>query len=239
VTEPSVEPEGIHELAAAYVLHALEDDEQRAFEEHLGRCTVCKEELASLSRAAAALAYAAEGPAPPDALRVRLLEDVRHEGAVVVPLRRRWVLPAAASLAAVAACAAIGLAVWTASLSSSLDSERAARRAQAQALAIVASPGARRFALSGAHGAVIVTPEGSAALAIARVPKAAPGTTYEAWVVQGGAPRRAGLFTGGADQALVLLSHRVARSALVGVSVERTGGVDSPTGPMIFQAETA
>ena len=49
----------MHELTAGYVLDALDDAERQTAEEHLGRCTICKEELESLRWAAAALAYAA------------------------------------------------------------------------------------------------------------------------------------------------------------------------------------
>src|SRR5207237_3941998 len=110
------ESHDIHEQAAAYVLNALDDEERRVFEAHLGRCTVCDEELGSLRSAAAALAYAVEGPAPPVALRERLLERARAEraDANVLPLRRRVSLPVAA-LAAAAACAALGLGLWAAS----------------------------------------------------------------------------------------------------------------------------
>src|SRR5690349_10471133 len=44
----------LHELAAGYALDALEDDELRAFEEHLVSCAVCEGELPSLHDAAAA-----------------------------------------------------------------------------------------------------------------------------------------------------------------------------------------
>jgi len=36
-----------HEMVGAYALHALDEDEARAFESHLGQCEQCQEELAS------------------------------------------------------------------------------------------------------------------------------------------------------------------------------------------------
>src|ERR687883_22553 len=106
-----MEAESIHELTAAYALDALDSDEEREYEEHLARCTRCREDLASFSEAAPSLAYGVESPPPPPGLRDRILEQARSERPNVVPLKprrtRTWAIPAAA--AAVAACAAIGL----------------------------------------------------------------------------------------------------------------------------------
>src|SRR5918994_3528031 len=100
-----MERTGIHELSAAYALDALDADERRAFEEHLGECERCRADVAEFWGAAALLAYGAPAAAPPAGLRDRLLEQVRSERAVVVPLRRRQrlLLSAAAGLAAAAA----------------------------------------------------------------------------------------------------------------------------------------
>ena len=57
-----MDTESIHDLSAAYALDALDDDERRAYEDHLAGCERCREEVASFSSTAGALAYAA-GPA--------------------------------------------------------------------------------------------------------------------------------------------------------------------------------
>jgi anti-sigma factor RsiW len=114
-----------HDLLAAYALDALDDDERERFERHLEECEECSEQLALLREPVAALAYAAEGPAPPEALRGRIIEGARAEPrAAVIRLRRRnWPLAALAGVAAAAACLAIGLGIWANSLSNSLDQE--------------------------------------------------------------------------------------------------------------------
>ena len=230
----------VHELSAGAVLDALEPGAERLFDEHLRTCTVCKEELESLRRAAAALAYTADAPQPPLELRARVLTRARAEReGRVVPLWRTYALPASASLAAAAACAAIGLGVWTATLAGSLDRERSARRAEARALAIVASPDATRFSLRGARGLLIVTPEREAVLVVAGLPRAPAGRTYEVWVVTQGHTLPAGLFAGGGDGSLVALSRSVPEAAAVAVSVERAGGVQTLAGRMILRAETS
>src|SRR5262249_56541165 len=111
-----------HSLVAPYALDALDHDEEREFEEHLAGCERCREELAGLREAAASLAYATPGPAPPPALKERILDQARAErpNVVSLPRRRSWTAPLAAA-AAVAAAAAIGLGVWGATRSTSSD----------------------------------------------------------------------------------------------------------------------
>src|SRR5689334_18929990 len=95
----------VHVLAAGYVLDALAADERSVFDAHLWSCTVCREELDSLRRAAVALAYLAPARVPAGALRARLLESVRRRDAP--SLWRVHALPASAGLAVAAAAAAI------------------------------------------------------------------------------------------------------------------------------------
>jgi anti-sigma-K factor RskA len=216
-----VEQELIHDLAAAYALDALDDPERNEFEEHLAGCEQCSEELEGLSDAAAALAYVPEGPAPPAELRERVLEQVHGERTSnVVPLRRRVALPAVASFAVVAAAAAIVLAVWASSLSSSLDQKRAA-------IGILANTAARHVKL-GTSGQVVISPNGEAAL-VSGLSHAPPGRTYEIWVITAGTPRPAGLFSEGRSSAPILLARRVPKGAQVGLSLERAGGAKHPT----------
>ncbi len=230
----------IHEQAAAYVLHALDDDELRAFEEHLVGCTVCQEELESLRSAAAAIAYDTDLRAPPAQLRARILDEARAESSSnVIPLRRRFLAPGAAVLAAAAACAAIALGVWASSLSGSLNRERDARRAQTQALAIIAAPGSRRFALDGSKGALVVAPNEEAALVVSGLPRAPDGMTYEVWILPNGKALPAGLFAGGPDRSIVTLTRLVPRHAKVAVSVEPAGGSQTLTGQVLITTETA
>jgi anti-sigma-K factor RskA len=142
-------------------------------------------------------------------------------------------------LAAAAACAAIALAVWTASLSGSLDRERQARQAEAQAIGLVATPGARRIPLAGARGALVRTPQGEAALVVTDLARAPQGKTYEVWVLAGGRPQPAGVFAGGPDRSIVALTRPVPARAGVAVSLEAGGGSTTLHGPLLFRSETA
>ncbi len=227
----------IHDSAASYALHALDADERSAFESHLEGCTRCLEAVTGLQEAAAALALDVEPREPPPELRARILAEIDDSAALVPLPRRRPAVLAAAVLAVAAACAAVAFGVWSIVLAHSLSHERNARRGQGLALAILADPNARRFPLSGARGAVVVTPARAAALVVSNLAPAPRTKTYEIWVVGGEGPQPAGLIRGGASVA-VALSRLVPTGSRVAVSLERAGGVDHLTGRLLFGART-
>ena len=209
----------IHELVAAYALNALDDSEQREFEEHLAGCEQCRAELEGLRDAAAALAYVPEGPAPPPALRDRVLKRVHEDQrSNVVPLRRRYALPAAATFAVAAAAAAIVFGLWASSLSSSLDRKSAIARVLASGTRVPMGSGSQ--VVVGSNGQAVV---------LSSLGRAPAGKTYELWVIQGDDVRSAGLFAQGKPGSPILLGRRVPKGAHVGVSIERSGGVQQPT----------
>ena len=215
----------LHDLTAAYSLDALDPEDARAYEAHLARCDRCRAELAELTEAATALAFAAPTPAPPPDLRDRILREAGRERSNVVPLRARWATPITA-IAAVAACAAVGLGIWAATLSGKLDRREAALSRQDRVASIVATPGSRRVAFP--QGSLVVTSTGEAALLLRNLAQPGSGRTYEAWVADGGAPRPAGLFKGGAVVA-VPLEQPVGKAATVLVTREKAGGTNAPT----------
>jgi hypothetical protein len=170
----------------------------------------------------------ADGPAPPPALRERILAAARAERENVVPLRPRWAVPAAVTAVA-AVAAAVALAIWAVSLSDRLDRRDGELRAQGRAAEILADPAAHRLPIEGGRGSLVVTPTGEGALVLARLQRARPGKTYEAWVAQGGSPKRAGTFEGGGNVTAVALDRPVPDGATVMVTEEKDGGVDAPT----------
>jgi anti-sigma factor RsiW len=220
-----VEHEELRQLTAAYALDALDDADERALEDHLALCAECRADLASLRETAGSLAHVPVSPAPPPALRARILEQARTERPNVVPLRRRWTLAAAAALAAAASVAAIGLGLWAASLSSRLHHEQQT------------SAEIRR--LVGVEGSLLVTPSGESALVVRNLEPAPEGKKYEAWVIERGKPRPAGVFAGGRGRVLVGLTRRVPPGASVAVTLERAGGVERPTTAPIFHSQAA
>jgi anti-sigma factor RsiW len=216
--------EDLHTLSAPYALDALSADERARFEAHLETCERCREELAGLGDAAASLAFAVEGPAPPPELRASILEAARRERPNVVPLRPRSIFASVATAAAVAAtAAAVAVGIWASSLHHSLSRERTAVR-------VLADPDARHVQVQGAKGELVVAPSGTAVLAV-RLPPAPSGKTYEAWIADPEV-RRAGQF----DGRTFTLPRQVSPGAQVMVTIERSGGVDAPTSKPLLVA---
>jgi len=223
-----MEANALHDLTAAYALDALDADEARAYEEHLARCERCRDELATLSDTASALAYATDAPLPPPELRARILQETARERENVVPLRSRWVAPLAAA-AAVAACAAIALGLWAASLSNRLDDQKAALTNQERLAQLLGTGNLHVMTRANGALALAVTPGGDAALIWHDVKAPPDGHTYEAWVADaGGKVTAAGIFGGGKVIA-VPLNRPVTEGATVMVTVEPSGGRTAPS----------
>jgi anti-sigma-K factor RskA len=104
-----------NELAGAYALDALDDDERTLFEEHLGSCEQCTDEVAGLRLAAAELSRTTE-VAPPPQLRVDVLAAISQVRPLppvvdnVVALHRARAARSVWQLVA-AACALVAIAV--------------------------------------------------------------------------------------------------------------------------------
>jgi hypothetical protein len=223
-----------HELSAAYALDALDGDDLRAYEAHLAGCDRCREDVASFRAAAGMLAYDVDLPAPPETLERRILEAARAERPNVVPLPRRWAIPAAA-LAVASAAAAIVLGIWAAHLSSSLDDERSATKSRDAIIAILSD--CKVTPAEGASARVCVAPTRKAVLAVDNLEPAGRGKTYEAWVIAGRRVEPAGLLRGGPGRRYLRLTKPVPARATVAVTREKAGGVSAPTGAILVKAE--
>jgi anti-sigma-K factor RskA len=226
----------VHELTPAYALDALDAEERETYETHLAQCERCREELATMSETAAALAFGVRSPAPPARLRSRILDAAAAERENVVPLRGRrpW-----REIAAVAACAAIGLGIWAGTLSHSLDRERSASARVEQAAHVLADPASHTVELTGGTGMVAVDPMGHGVLVVNRLAATPSDRTYEAWVIPpGGTPKKAGLFRGGGSMTMVPLEESVPTGSVVAATIEPSGGVDKPTQTPVFTAQT-
>jgi anti-sigma factor RsiW len=220
----------VHELTAGYALDALDPADRAAFEEHLSSCERCRAELQGFWQVSGALAHAAGGPMPSAALRARILEQARSERSNVVPLqRRRLLVPALSSAAAVAAVAAIALGLWATSLSRDLDGAESE-------LAVLRDPSARTYQSENGVADLVVTRRGDAALVVRTLAPAPAGKDYEIWVFENGVPQRAGLFE---RPGVALLDRRVELGQTVAVTLETDGGVDAPTGAPVLTATSS
>lgn len=204
----------LHDLAAAYALNALDPEDRWTYERHLDTCERCRDEVAALREGAAQLAYATDDPEPRPELRERILRAAREERpAPVIPLRRRWLLPATAVAAVAAACTAIGLGLWANSLRDQVDDQRV-------------------VAMQGRAGQLVIS--GDEASIVTCVDEAPADKTYEAWVIENDVPRPAGLFRGGC--ATVRLTRPVEPGVVVAVTLENAGGANTPQGDVLMSA---
>jgi Anti-sigma-K factor rskA/Putative zinc-finger len=225
-----------HELSAAYALDALDGDELQAYEAHLAGCERCREDVASFRATAGALAYDVELPAAPETLERRILESARAERSNVVPLPRRWALPAAA-LGVASAAAAIVLGIWAVHLSNSVDHQKQIRKEQKSLIDVLSD--CKPTPTQGGSGSVCVAPTRKTVLAVDGLEQAGKGKTYEAWVIAGRRVAPAGLFHGGAGRKYLLLTRPVPAGATVAVTLEKRGGASAPTGAILLKAKVA
>ena len=72
-----------HDATGAYVLGALDEAEQAAFEEHLAGCPACREEVDQLLPAAQALPVSVDPVAPPPSLKARIMAEVEREASLL------------------------------------------------------------------------------------------------------------------------------------------------------------
>jgi anti-sigma-K factor RskA len=185
------------------------------------------------------MATATAGPAPSTGLRDRILDAARAEPQNVVSLeerRRSRLLPVLGIAAAVAACAALALGLWGASVSSNLDDARSALARERAAAAVLAQP-TSEASLTGARGRLVVGDDGRAVLVVSDVPPVPTGKTYQVWVIDDGRPVSGGLFAPGNGTLAIPVDGTVGNGSVVAVTVEDDGGASAPTGkPVIASA---
>lgn len=234
--------ESSHRLVGAYAADAVDDAERHEFEQHLAECADCREEVASLQEATAAITEATS-VAPPAELRDRVLAqiatvrplppetvtahpaDADHTGSADVvalaPRRRRRLLVAVGSAAA-AVVLAVGLGVaqpWAGDPDSPVDQVLQAEDALSASLDL--GDGARATVVhSEAVGRSVIETED--------MPPPPDGSVYQLWYLDGGDYVSAGLMPAGRDQTVALQGESRDVDG-VGITVEPSGGSETPT----------
>ena len=214
------------ELAAPFVLNALEPDEEEAVREHLRSCPLPHEEFAELGSVVPALAETLEPVEPPAALKGLILaaaaDDLVARGAAAAPVaalpesvaappapepiqidsRRRpspvsWFLVAAAGIAIVALVAVNLLTLGR------LNSSEQYERDVAAVLEAGSQPGAVTAVLAptesgGPRGLAAVSSNGDVTMAMQDLVPTSGNEVYEGWAIVGeAAPVPLGGFTVG------------------------------------------
>ena len=196
------------ELAAGYVLGALEPDDEHVFQQHLGGCPVCEASVRELEAVAGGLAYAAPPVAPPDTLWAGIRRQVRPEAArrpaiPAVPApgvgtggRRLRLLPALVTAAAI--LLVVVLSLWNLNLRDQNALYRARLAALEQAARLANDPTASLVALdqgtasAEARATVICsTRQDRGVLLVDDLPPIQRNRVYELWRLPGGDPNKA------------------------------------------------
>lgn len=175
------------------------------------------------------LAEAAARPAPAG-LRERIVARHRRRG-LFDRLRFPSPLPTALALA-VLALVVLPLSLVLVQTRADLERERALRDEYASVVAAVANNGAvvpmRAAGDFAGRGSLIVAPDGQAYLVLA-LPEPPAGKAYEAWVIRGGEPARAGMAAVRTPVVTVRLERAVRPGDIAAVTLETIAGVDRPT----------
>jgi anti-sigma-K factor RskA len=243
----------VEELAGAYSLDALPEDEERAVEAHLDVCANSHDALRDLGETAALLAFTVPSEEPPAALGRRIMDAVvagdsgrgsrdnsvvvhREDSHAILPFgrsttRTSLLFPA---LAAAFALLAIGLGWWGVSQHQALTSARATASDDGAVLAAITSGSAlvQTPAVGALKPALLIQPpDGKPAYLLLNWPRAGNGKTYQAWLVSAGQkPTSAGVFDGGTGAfSIVHLVHPLTGAQAFAVTLEPSGGSDQPT----------
>ncbi|MFI1396241.1 anti-sigma factor domain-containing protein [Streptomyces sp. NPDC020681] len=230
----------LHAAVGAYVLHALEENERRAFEQHLADCEACRQEVDELNATAARLGRAVAIGAPAE-LKDQVMRRVAATGQErPLPVRdrfgppARW-LPRLALAACLAAAVAFGgIAIWQHEEAETARSAvRQAEQREAAAADVLSAPDAvyqtQELAGGGLATVAVSRNEDAAAFIATGLPELPAGKVYELWFAEAGTMRPAGLLSGTASRQLTLLDGPVGGATGVGVTVEPAGGSAQPT----------
>jgi anti-sigma-K factor RskA len=231
----------IHQLAAAYALDAVDERERAEFEAHYSTCEICRPEVAgfreTLSKVAASVAVE-----PPASLKSNvmagigttrqlspLLPDSAVEPATHRTNRQRMVR--ALSIAAALIALAVGAyAVGRQSGNSNNFADEAA--------AIFAKPDTSNRTLTGTGTGsfkIAWSPSSNKAVVVGDgLPDPGPGRAYELWLIDSSGPHAVRLLDKAADREVRRVVTVDGQPTQWAVTVEPDGGVDKPTGNIIF-----
>jgi anti-sigma-K factor RskA len=239
------------ELAAGWVLGALEPDDEQVFRRHLATCDRCEQSVRELEEVAGELAYAAPPVDPPPALWASIrgaLGEAEPPGQVQ-PLRPRprrvWPLRLAA-----AACILllVALALWNVALRDQNDTYRQRVAALEEVAGLANDPTTRTVSLNAttpaAQGARVTVLASSrqdrGVLLVEGLRPAPPGRVYELWRLPEGKvadAQPAVVFLGSARVQSVPFSMPLQPTTGFAVTVEQgPRGSDKPTSQPVLSS---
>ncbi len=222
---------------AAYALGILDPAEEHVVAAHLDVCAACRAEQSRLAETAWTVAES-QSRQGPSRLRAAIVERARHDRSDVAGVpRSRWsglfrpvpfVVPL--GLAAVLVLTLVGYST------ARRDADR-----YADALTSVAGARVVPLALADANvsmrGSLVQPVNGAKAYLILDLPAAPEGKIWEAWVIHGSLPVRAGV-TGERGVTVLILEAPLGAGDTVALTPEPAGGVAVPTGPVVLSGRS-
>jgi len=244
------------ELAAGYALGALDDHDRHRFEFHLASgCDKCEAALQELNHITNELAWGLEPKAPRKQVRDELFKkidtdapepeaDAKHKAS---PWSNNWISFALAATILLS----IGLGYQTYTLKQRVQTvllehvDAGEKIAELQAAVdLLSAPQTQAVSLTGqgptpgAQAKAFIDPaKRRLFLYVYNLPPTPPGKTYQLWLLVGGKPLSAGVFSVDPDGTGRFDAEKLAPfsgQVNVAVTIEPDGGVPQPTGPMVL-----
>jgi len=254
MTTPTVVPmdhDDAEELAAPFVLGALDAASAAALRAHLATCERPHPEIAELGGVVGYLNDVPEPIEPADALGARIMTAVRNDGQPDANAPARPAGRAGARLgrvpgwwravAVVALALAVVLGATTVQLAGRLADSQAYADQLTQAAALAATPGSRTTPMvpavqGGPSGVAVVTPTAPGRVVLSGLAPVSGSQVYEVWLIGGdGRPVPAGALhaTGAGTGWLDTLAPVAAGPVTVAVTREPGPGATTPTLPIL------
>lgn len=251
----------VESLSGAYALHALSEDETKLFEAHLSESEATRNEVTELTDTAVLLGMAIDPVAPPASLKLGIMAQLattpqlpREEpaqapihissftGKAAAKAQARWFSKPLTALASVAA--AVILIVGGGVVANTVN-DNSFQQAQANQLAAIGSASDTQRVdteIDGGGSATLMWSEelGSSAFIAEGLQELASDKTYELWYIGSDGPRAAGTFTIDKDgKAWRVLDGELQSGDVIGVTIEPSGGSESPTTAPVISIQSA
>lgn len=235
-----------------YALRELSEEQAASVREHLETCPQCRRELNEINSDIAIMALSAVGPMPPNRMRERLLNAIKSEprrGRSFIMRRRWWSL---APYFALVLLAVFGLLLWRDNVSLRRRLDAVEQRGVQQAadldrarmvMDVLTNPGANHYVLAASKN---VQPEGRASFipwkglvfTASHMKPAPQGKTYQLWLIpENGAPMTCGTFHPDERGNAAIIMPKMVKAPpakMFAVTIERDGGSETPTMPIIM-----
>jgi anti-sigma-K factor RskA len=231
----------IHQLSAAYALDAVDERERAEFEAHYPTCAICRPEVAgfreTLSKVAASVAVE-----PPPSLKsnvmagigtTRQLSPLLPDSVVDLAAHRGNRQRMVRALSIAAALIALAVGAYAVGRQTGNGNDYAD-----EAAAVFAKPDTLKTTLTGTGtGSFMISwsPSSNKAVVVGDgLPDPGPGRAYELWLIDGSGAHAVRLLDKAADREVRRVVTVDGQATQWAVTVEPDGGVEQPTGNIIF-----